>query len=117
MNNEGDGSFFVPWNVFEVLVSCYGDGMEALRVRSLGFRLGFRSCALGVADSCTKKGVTQFTDLLSEWSNSQGYCIEIGNGAWDSWFMPFEDQIEIACEKVKNMSELSQGYNIVGLSQ
>nr|GEZ64819.1 palmitoyl-protein thioesterase 1-like isoform X2 [Tanacetum cinerariifolium] len=52
-----------------------------------------------VADSCTKKGVTQFTDLLSEWSNSQGYCIEIGNGAWDSWFMPFEDQIEIACEK------------------
>ncbi|KAL8238502.1 hypothetical protein R6Q59_015069 [Mikania micrantha] len=71
----------------------------------------------GVADSCTKKGVTHFTDLLSEWSNTQGYCIEIGNGVWDSWFMPFEDQIDIACEKVKSMSELSQGYNIVGLSQ
>ncbi|PWA38036.1 alpha/beta-Hydrolases superfamily protein [Artemisia annua] len=71
----------------------------------------------GVADSCTKKGVTQVTDFLSEWSNAQGYCIEVGNGVWDSWFMPFEDQIEIACEKVKNMSELSQGYNIVGFSQ
>ncbi|XP_071715429.1 uncharacterized protein [Rutidosis leptorrhynchoides] len=71
----------------------------------------------GVADSCTKKGVKHFTDSLSEWSNTQGYCIEIGNGAWDSWFMPFEDQVEIACEKVKNMSELRHGYNIVGLSQ
>nr|XP_043628939.1 palmitoyl-protein thioesterase 1 [Erigeron canadensis] len=71
----------------------------------------------GVADSCTKKGVTHFTDLLSEWSNAKGYCIEIGNGAWDSWFMPFEDQVDIACEKVKSMTELRQGYNIVGLSQ
>ncbi|XP_076944277.1 uncharacterized protein LOC143614841 [Bidens hawaiensis] len=71
----------------------------------------------GIADSCTKKGVKHFTDHLSEWANTEGYCIEIGNGVWDSWFMPFEDQIEIACEKVKNMSELSQGYNIVGLSQ
>ncbi|XP_023729671.1 uncharacterized protein LOC111877374 isoform X2 [Lactuca sativa] len=64
----------------------------------------------GVSDSCTKKGVKHFTDLLSEWSNSTGYCIEIGNGVWDSWFMPFDEQ-------VKNMSELKEGYNIVGLSQ
>ncbi|XP_023729670.1 uncharacterized protein LOC111877374 isoform X1 [Lactuca sativa] len=71
----------------------------------------------GVSDSCTKKGVKHFTDLLSEWSNSTGYCIEIGNGVWDSWFMPFDEQTEIACEKVKNMSELKEGYNIVGLSQ
>ncbi|KAJ9556767.1 hypothetical protein OSB04_011381 [Centaurea solstitialis] len=71
----------------------------------------------GVADSCTKKGVKHFTELLSNWSNTQGYCIEIGNGVWDSWFMPFSEQTEIACEKVKSMSELRQGYNIVGLSQ
>ncbi|KAJ9556602.1 hypothetical protein OSB04_011216 [Centaurea solstitialis] len=70
-----------------------------------------------VADSCTKKGVKHFTELLSNWSNTQGYCIEIGNGVWDSWFMPFSEQTEIACEKVKSMSELRQGYNIVGLSQ
>ncbi|KAL4567221.1 hypothetical protein LXL04_022797 [Taraxacum kok-saghyz] len=71
----------------------------------------------GIANGCTNKGNKQFTQQLSEWSNAQGYCIEIGNGAMDSWFMPFDKQTEIACEKVKNMSELSKGYNIVGLSQ
>ncbi|XP_023729668.1 uncharacterized protein LOC111877373 isoform X1 [Lactuca sativa] len=71
----------------------------------------------GIADGCSKKGVKNFTESLSKWSNTQGYCIEIGNGVMDSWFMPFAKQTEIACEKVKNMSELSEGYNIVGLSQ
>ncbi|KAI3444780.1 hypothetical protein Pfo_001445 [Paulownia fortunei] len=71
----------------------------------------------GISDSCRNKGVTHFTTLLSNWSGSQGYCIEIGNGAWDSWTMPFLKQTAIACEKVKKMSELSEGYNIIGLSQ
>ncbi|KAG8391538.1 hypothetical protein BUALT_Bualt01G0198100 [Buddleja alternifolia] len=71
----------------------------------------------GISDNCRNKGVTHFTTLLSNWSGSQGYCIEIGNGAWDSWTMPFLKQTAIACEKVKKMSELSEGYNIIGLSQ
>lgn len=71
----------------------------------------------GVADKCTHKGVKHFTESLSKWSNSQGYCIEIGDGVWDSWFMPFSEQTQIACEKVKKMSELREGYNILGLSQ
>ncbi|PIM99351.1 Palmitoyl protein thioesterase [Handroanthus impetiginosus] len=71
----------------------------------------------GISDNCRHKGITQFTTLLSSWSGSKGYCIEIGNGAWDSWTMPFLKQTAIACEKIKNMSELSEGYNIVGLSQ
>lgn len=71
----------------------------------------------GIGDTCRHRGVERFTEILTKWSGTQGYCVEIGNGAWDSWFMPFPKQISIACEKVKKISELSEGYNIIGLSQ
>ena len=29
----------------------------------------------GIGDKCTNRGITQFTELLSNWSSSQGYCM------------------------------------------
>ncbi|KAJ0961893.1 hypothetical protein J5N97_029721 [Dioscorea zingiberensis] len=42
---------------------------------------------------------------------------EIGDGKCDSAFMSLEKQTNILCQKVKEMEELKEGYNIVATSQ
>ncbi|VVB08239.1 unnamed protein product [Arabis nemorensis] len=71
----------------------------------------------GIAAECSDGKEANFTQLLSNLSGSPGFCLEVGNGERDSWFMPLTKQAEIACQKVKQMKELRQGYNIVGRSQ
>ncbi|ESQ55680.1 hypothetical protein EUTSA_v10025863mg [Eutrema salsugineum] len=71
----------------------------------------------GVRDQCSNGGPSSFTQLLSNLSSSPGSCLEIGNGEKDSVSMPLTQQASVACEKVKQMKELRQGYNIVAQSQ
>ncbi|KAL9267500.1 Palmitoyl-protein thioesterase 1-like protein [Drosera capensis] len=71
----------------------------------------------GISDSCSGSGVKTFTERLANWTGTEGYCVEIADGAWDSWFMPIMEQMEIACKKVKKIDALSDGYHLIGLSQ
>ncbi|XP_019097712.1 PREDICTED: palmitoyl-protein thioesterase 3-like isoform X1 [Camelina sativa] len=71
----------------------------------------------GIIAGCSDKINANFTLLLHNLSGSPGFCVEIGNGVFTSMFMPLAHQAEIACEKVKQMKELSKGYNIVARSQ
>ncbi|KAK4389534.1 Palmitoyl-protein thioesterase 1 [Sesamum angolense] len=57
----------------------------------------------GIGDQCSNRGVKHFTQELSDWSKSEGYCIP--------------KLYVIRWVNVKQMKELQEGYNIVGLSQ
>ncbi|XP_010440001.1 PREDICTED: palmitoyl-protein thioesterase 3-like isoform X2 [Camelina sativa] len=69
----------------------------------------------GIGGGCSDDQMRNLTKLLNNYST--GSCVEIGNGKQDSVFMPLTQQASIACEKIKQMPELSDGYNIVGVSQ
>ncbi|KAK7820364.1 palmitoyl-protein thioesterase 1 [Quercus suber] len=62
----------------------------------------------GIGDQCSNRGVKQFTELLSNYSGAEGYCF----WRWNMGFLA-----KTVCDKVMEMNELKQGYNIVGLSQ
>ncbi|KAG7558331.1 Alpha/Beta hydrolase fold, partial [Arabidopsis thaliana x Arabidopsis arenosa] len=71
----------------------------------------------GISAECSDHTNSNFPRLLSNLSGSRSSCVEIGNGKIDSWLMPLTKQVEIVCDKVKQMKELRLGYNIVARSQ
>ncbi|KAJ0961872.1 hypothetical protein J5N97_029700 [Dioscorea zingiberensis] len=86
----------------------------------------------GLNDECKSNLTSGIIEVLSYWSGLPGHCIAIGNGIMDSWFMPLQRQgkihyyrmtnrsiiiTDILCEKVKEMEELKEGFNIVATSQ
>lgn len=71
----------------------------------------------GIGDECKNHGLYEFTKTLMNMSGADGFCIEIGNGASDSFFMRLDHQADLVCEQVKSISALKDGYNMVGLSQ
>ncbi|CAH8276288.1 unnamed protein product [Arabidopsis lyrata] len=71
----------------------------------------------GFGGECSNNKVSNLTQFLINHSGYPGTCVEIGNGVQDSLFMPLRQQASIACEKIKQMKELSEGYNIVAESQ
>jgi len=56
-------------------------------------------------------------DLIDFVNLSYGVCLEIGDGAGDSWGMSFAKQAELACNAVKADPNLKGGFNAIGLSQ
>ncbi|XP_028762660.1 palmitoyl-protein thioesterase 1-like [Neltuma alba] len=71
----------------------------------------------GINSECSRPEVQKTVEKLTNFSGVEGHCIEAGNGVSDSWLMPMHKQVEIVCQKVKELNILREGYNIVGLSQ
>ncbi|KAL2611865.1 hypothetical protein R1flu_023557 [Riccia fluitans] len=71
----------------------------------------------GIGDACRNEGLARFTQVLMVMTGADGYCIEIGDGMSDSFFMRLDKQADIVCEQVKSIKALQNGYNMVGLSQ
>ncbi|BFI40347.1 palmitoyl-protein thioesterase [Marchantia polymorpha subsp. ruderalis] len=92
--------------------SSFGQDVGALASSGLPFIV-----LHGIGDACRNEGLSMFTQLLMDMTGLPGYCIEIGNGVSDSFFMRLDKQADIVCEQVKSIKSLQDGYNMVGLSQ
>ena len=55
--------------------------------------------------------------ILQKYLKTKVYCVEIGNGYWDSILMNLEKQSQIACANIKKIKDFEGKFNIMGVSQ
>ena len=71
----------------------------------------------GIVDSCNMKNTSTLVSDLQRDLGVHVECIEIGNGFMDSVVKPIWDQVEEACEKIKNNPNFQGKFSILGISQ
>ena len=71
----------------------------------------------GITDSCQMKNTSMLVNDLKRDLGVHVECIEVGNGYWDSVFMPIQKQAEYACEQIKKNPNFQGKFNLLGISQ
>ena len=71
----------------------------------------------GIVDACSMKNTSILVNDLKNDLGVHVECIEVGNGYWDSMMKPMYDQVELACESIKENPNFQGKFNILGISQ
>ena len=71
----------------------------------------------GIVDSCQMKNTSILVNDLRRDLGVHVECIEVGNGYFDSVFMPILSQAEYACNQIKNNPNFQGKFNLLGISQ
>ena len=76
----------------------------------------------GMGDNCCSSSMEYFTSLVrSHVPDVYIKSLMIGSSPDDDadngFFMPIKEQVEFACDLIKNDPELANGYNAIGISQ
>ena len=71
----------------------------------------------GIMDDCNSNLMKDIKRILQKYLKTKVYCIEIGNGYWDSILMNLEKQSQIACTNIKKIKDFEGRFNIFGVSQ
>ena len=71
----------------------------------------------GLLDSCSMKYTSLLVNELKSDLGVYVECIEVGNGSSDSLMKSMYEQVELACESIKENPNFQGKFNILGISQ
>ena len=72
----------------------------------------------GFVDMCVFWNQTVLISLLKRALDTENvYCLEIGNGFFDSFTKPIAEQGRMACEQLNNLKVFHQDITLIGVSQ